>query len=116
MIRIAVLVLCCAALACAQSQFIARCAGCHGEDGLGGGHGPAIVGLASPKAASVEAVRAVILGGIAGTGMPAFSIPESEAEEIAGFVVRLRAPVAGDAAAGERFFLGQGKCSECHRV
>jgi alcohol dehydrogenase (cytochrome c) len=70
-------------------------------------------------------VRVVIQKGIPDGGMPAFQIPDGEADTIAAYVLRLRQPVAaptadaapgGDAAAGERFFRGRGNCGSCHMV
>ena len=54
-----------------KSRYQARCAGCHGEDGTGGGHGPNIVDLSRPRATTVEALSGVILQGIPDAGMPA---------------------------------------------
>ena len=107
-----------------KRQFIARCAGCHGEDGRGGGHGPGIVDKQHPRANSVEAVRSVILDGIPGAGMPSFSIPEEEARAIAGYVMSLKQPAGiqtaakapGDPEAGKRFYDGKGNCASCHMI
>ena len=37
-----------------KRQFQARCVGCHGEDGTGGGHGPNIVDVRRPRATSTR--------------------------------------------------------------
>src|SRR5579883_1737412 len=110
--------------AAGKRLYVARCAGCHGEDGNGGGHGPAIVHRERPRASSLEAVRTVILHGIAGTGMPAFSIPDEEAGAIAAYVMSLKTataahvnpPAPGDPAAGERFYNEKGNCASCHMI
>src|SRR5271168_3740030 len=103
----------------AKRQYQARCAGCHGEDGTGGGHGPSIVDARRPRATSQEAVRNLILNGIPDGGMPAFKISGQEAEAIASYVMTLKQPAAGaavsqatsgDAEAGRRFFAGMGNC------
>jgi PQQ-dependent dehydrogenase (methanol/ethanol family) len=108
-----------------QRQYEARCAGCHGADGTGGGHGPAIAGNSHPQATSAEAIRNVILRGIPNAGMPAFQVDIREAEGIAAYVASLRStvaqsepggPAAGDPVAGERFFLGKGQCGRCHMI
>ncbi|MEO8126763.1 MAG: PQQ-dependent dehydrogenase, methanol/ethanol family [Bryobacteraceae bacterium] len=113
-----------------KQLYQSRCVGCHGEDGLGGGHGPNIVELARPKAVTKEAVREVILKGIPDGGMPAFKVSAKEADGLATFVMTLKAaakapapgasaagtPVPGNAQAGEQFFFGQGGCSTCHMV
>jgi PQQ-dependent dehydrogenase (methanol/ethanol family) len=104
-----------------RRQYEERCAGCHGDDGTGGGHGPAIVNLRRPRAATREAIRAIIRDGIPEGGMPAFPVAGEELDALAARVVRLRAPAAesaaaGDPAAGERFFTGKGNCTTCHMV
>src|SRR6478672_10087209 len=62
-----------------KRQYQARCVGCHGEDGSGGGHGPNIVDVRRPRATTLEAVRALIIKGIPDGGMPAFPMSEAEA-------------------------------------
>src|SRR5215471_19057397 len=109
-----------------KRQFQARCVGCHGEDGTGGGHGPNIVDVRRPRATTREAVRNLILKGIPDGGMPAFPMPDAEADAIAAYVMTLKSPAPGattagetapgDAAAGERFFAGKGNCTTCHMV
>ena len=102
------------------------CVGCHGEDGSGGGHGPSFLDVRRPRATSQEAVRNLILKGIPDGGMPAFKMPDEQADAIAAYVMTSeeagrRRPAAGaaapgDAAAGERFFAGKGNCASCHMV
>jgi PQQ-dependent dehydrogenase (methanol/ethanol family) len=109
-----------------QRPYQARCVGCHGEDGSGGGHGPNIVDVRRPRATSKDEVRDLILKGIPDGGMPPFRIPTGEADAIAAFVMTLKAPgavaaaagtiAAGDPAAGERFFTGKGNCASCHMI
>ena len=135
MIRISTLAICVALFwnqASAQTAeagrrpYQARCVGCHGEDGSGGGHGPNIVDVRQPRATSKNEVRDLILKGIPDGGMPAFQIPAEEADAIAAFVMTLKTPATGaatageaapgDPAAGERFFTGKGNCASCHMV
>lgn len=102
-------------------QFAARCAGCHGADGAGGERGPSIVDGRSSRLRSESALRELIRNGIPGSGMPAFPLAEPVLRAISGFVMSLRAPAsrqppAGNAEAGEKFFRGSGRCSECHMV
>ncbi len=104
-----------------KRPYQARCVGCHGEDGTGGGHGPNIVDVRRSRATSLEAVRSLILKGIPDGGMPAFRISEEEAGAIAAYVMTLKQPASaaapeGNAAAGDRFFAGKGNCSACHTV
>jgi PQQ-dependent dehydrogenase (methanol/ethanol family) len=95
--------------------------GCHGADGTGGGHGPAIVDIRHTRAASKAALRDLIRNGIPDAGMPPFAIAGAELDAIVDYIDVLKAPAAdhaaaGDAAAGERFFTGKGNCSSCHMV
>src|SRR5580693_10236730 len=109
-----------------RRPYQARCVGCHGEDGTGGGHGPNIVDVRRPRATTQEGVRNLILKGIPDGGMPAFQISDAEADAIAAYVITLKAPAAGaatvpkaasgDAVAGERFFATKGDCTSCHMV
>src|SRR5215469_13464753 len=93
-----------------KRAYQARCVGCHGEDGSGGGHGPAIVDLPRPRAVTRDELRRLILNGIPDRGMPAFKMPDAEADAIAAYVITFKRPAAtaavvaapGDAAAGER--------------
>ena len=135
MIRISTLAICVALFGnqtsaqtadASRRPYQVRCAGCHGEDGTGGGHGPNIVDVRRPRATSKNEVRDLILKGIPDGGMPAFQIPFEEADAIAVFVMALKTPAAGAAsageaapgnpAAGERFFAGKGNCATCHMV
>ncbi|MFN0104389.1 MAG: PQQ-binding-like beta-propeller repeat protein [Bryobacteraceae bacterium] len=104
-----------------KRAYLARCVGCHGEDGNGGGHGPGILQVRQSRATSRHAVSDVIRHGIPAAGMPAFPLATAEVEAIADFVWSLKArPAAGaatgDAAVGERFFAGRGKCYDCHMI
>jgi alcohol dehydrogenase (cytochrome c) len=108
-----------------KRAYEARCVGCHGADGTGGGHGPGFVSLARPRATTAEELRGLIVKGIPEAGMPAFRISDAEASAIAAYVRRLREPAGttadgsasgGDPVAGERFFNGPGNCAACHMV
>ena len=114
-------VVCCGLPGLAQTvdsgkrAYLARCAGCHGEDGSGGGHGPGILNTRGSRAAISDVIR----NGLPATGMPAFSLASAEVEAIADFVwtlkgTRVEGPLAGDSAAGERLFAAQ--CVGCHMV
>src|ERR1022692_881970 len=96
MIRISTLAICVALFGnqtsaqtadASRRPYQVRCAGCHGEDGTGGGHGPNIVEVRRPRATSKNEVRDLILKGIPDGGMPAFQIPFEEADAIAVFVM-----------------------------
>src|SRR5204863_10090855 len=81
-----------------KSQYQARCVGCHGEDGTGGGHGPSIVDVPRPLATTQEGIRNLILKGIPDRGMPAFPRPVVEADAIAAYVMTFKP--AGTASRG----------------
>ncbi len=109
-----------------KQQYQARCVGCHGDDGTGGGHGPNIVDVRRPRATTAEAVRNLILKGSPDGGMPAFQISDEEAGAIATYVMGLKQPadanaaavgtLPGDTVAGEQFFAANGNCASCHMV
>ena len=109
-----------------RREFQARCVGCHGEDGSGGGHGPSIVDVRQPRVTSKEMMRDLIRKGIPDAGMPPFPMSDHELDSIATYVMSLKNSAAdvtaksgtalGDAAAGERFFGGKGNCASCHMV
>src|SRR5258708_1351887 len=80
------------ALDTAKAQFQARCSGCHGDDGTGGGHGPNIIDVRRPRATSAEAVRELIRKGIPEAGMPAFPLPAAELDNITAYVMTLKTP------------------------
>ncbi|HEY2379606.1 MAG TPA: c-type cytochrome, partial [Terriglobia bacterium] len=106
-----------------RTDYLARCVGCHGADGTGGGHGPAIVDVPRPRAISKAAVLELIRNGILDRGMPAFQISDEEASAIADYVMFLKSPPktpalvasSGNAAAGERFF-HKNSCGGCHML
>jgi PQQ-dependent dehydrogenase (methanol/ethanol family) len=106
-----------------KRQYLVLCGSCHGEDGSGGGHGPGFLDARRQRATSQGEVRNLILKGIPDGGMPAFKIPDEQADAIAAHVMTLKQPAvkaggaaAGDSMAGERFFFGKGNCASCHMV
>src|ERR1700722_19258909 len=119
--HVAALALLCAGWAAAQDPlFTEKCAVCHGAEAKGGDRGPALANNRRLGARSVEDIAAIVKNGTPG-GMPAFPLPESQIRQLASFVHSLNATAfelkpEGDAAAGEGFFFGQGKCGSCHSV
>lgn len=110
-----------------KKLFIASCAGCHGEDGTGGGLGPGILVVKQSRATSRDALRNLITKGILEVGMPAFPMPAPELESIIDYFYSLKAPSGnqqalgtsapdGDFRAGFQFFNGKGTCSGCHSI
>jgi len=97
-----------------------QCSVCHGADASGSDRGPALTGNRRMRTRSTADIAGIIRNGTPG-GMPPFKLAESEVNALAEFVKSLNqtafesAP-QGDAAAGEQFFFGQGKCGACHMV
>ncbi|MGE5647551.1 MAG: PQQ-binding-like beta-propeller repeat protein [Acidobacteriota bacterium] len=104
-----------------RKQFQARCAGCHGADGMGGERAPAISNTSRAEYDSDKKIRELIRRGIPDAGMPPFQVPEPQFTQLVAFVRSRIGPasesaVAGDAAAGAAFFFGKGRCASCHMV
>src|SRR5262245_33295713 len=104
-----------------SQSFNLRCSGCHGADARGSDRGPALADVRRLRTRSVQQIRDVIQKGIPGTGMPAFDLPASELDALAGLVRSLNGPAAesallGDPTAGEQYFVGRGQCASCHMV
>src|SRR5579864_6726337 len=104
-----------------RSRFNVRCAGCHGQDGLGGERAPAIGHSWRAGSESEAALRDLISKGIPDSGMPAFNVPAAELEQLVAFVRSRVLPLGktalpGDPHAGEALFFGKARCSECHMV
>jgi alcohol dehydrogenase (cytochrome c) len=104
-----------------RSRFNVRCAGCHGQDGLGGERAPAIGRSGRNISEDEAALRDLIRKGIPDAGMPAFNVPSDELAQLVAFVrSRIlplgKVPISGDARAGEALFFGKARCSECHMV
>ncbi len=72
--------------------FVAKCAGCHGEDGTGGGLGPAILNVRNTRVTSRPALRDLIRKGIPEVGMPAFPMPDAELEVVIDYVYLIKTP------------------------
>ena len=105
-----------------RRRFNIRCAGCHGQDGLGGERAPGLGKGSRKRIQTDDAVRGIIVHGIPDSGMPAFDISQPELSQLTAFVrsrvkpLSFTTAVNGDANAGERFFFGKGGCSECQMI
>ena len=102
-------------------RFNIRCAGCHGQDGLGGERAPAIGHGWRSRMESEAAIKNVIVQGIADAGMPAFNVPDAELKQLVAFLQSrvlplAKTPVPGNVRAGEALFFGEGHCAKCHMV
>jgi PQQ-dependent dehydrogenase (methanol/ethanol family) len=104
-----------------RKVYAVKCAGCHGADARGGEYGPPLAGSSRLRGRSISWLRRMIRNGIPSGGMPAFNLPAGELNTLAALVHSLNSPaaeniVAGNRAAGERYFFGKGKCASCHMV
>lgn len=104
-----------------KSVFEAKCATCHGLDGLGGEHAPDIVRRLSMRTLSDEALLNVIHEGITEAGMPSFTNLGKENDQ--GLVAYIRflqgkttgnSVATGDPIRGRNLFFGKAGCSACH--
>src|SRR5450631_903771 len=69
-----------------RTRFNVRCAGCHGQDGLGGERAPAIGQAWRSRTESEATLRDTILHGIPDVGMPAFNVPDAELQQLVAFL------------------------------
>src|SRR3954451_11081446 len=99
--------------------FVRMCAPCHGENAKGG-RGPDLTTGSWKHASGETDLIRIIREGIAGTQMPGFAIPETEARSIVAWLRTLKPktdePVTGNTGSGRQLFFGAGKCSGCHMV
>jgi len=104
-----------------RSRFNIRCAGCHGQDGLGGERAPAIANGSRLGLDNEKALRNLVMHGIPDRGMPAFNVRADELNQLAAFALSRMLPLAktavsGNADAGAALFFGQAHCSQCHMI
>src|SRR5271154_5281184 len=102
-----------------RARFNVRCAGCHGQDGLGGERAPAIGRAWRSRMESEATLRDTILHGIPESGMPAFNVPAAELQQLVAFLQSRVLPlsktaIAGDVRSGQALFFGDAHCGECH--
>jgi cytochrome c oxidase cbb3-type subunit III len=105
-----------------SKAYHANCAQCHGPNGIGVG-GIDLRRGRLPRAATDDALAALVASGIPGTAMPAFRFSADEMRGLVAFVraglgVDANAPPVrlGNAARGRTIFEGEGRCLSCHRV
>src|SRR5258708_17988221 len=103
-----------------QKLFQKSCTSCHGENAKGG-RGPDLTTGQWRWGGSGAAILQNIISGIPGTQMPAFPMPESEAQLIVAYLRSLKSNAPeeapkGDPAAGRKLFFGSAKCSQCHML
>jgi alcohol dehydrogenase (cytochrome c) len=114
-----------------EPLFVAYCGFCHGRDTMGGETGPDLT-RSELVAEDVKGdkIRPLVLSGRPDRGMPALPVSESELTSIVAFVHDQRIKAGsllgarrkvseddlrtGDAAAGQQYFNGAGRCATCH--
>lgn len=100
-----------------KGMFRIYCSACHGIRAQGG-RGPDLTITTRDD----ESLYKVIKHGSPLTEMPGFSesLDEANLWRVVAYIRSAsrpqEAPVAGDAAAGEKYFWGKGSCGACHRV
>ena len=105
-----------------KNIFEAKCATCHGLDGLGGEHAPDIVRRPAVKAFSDEVLLNLIHDGIPEEGMPSFpSISKDDGQAVVAYLRFLQGKETGDSAPGDpvrgkSLFFGKAGCSTCHQI
>jgi cytochrome c oxidase cbb3-type subunit III len=106
--------------AAGKRVFDSQCALCHGIGGSGG-RGPALTRAKMRHAADGSELIDLIVGGLNGTGMPAFwFLGERPVFQVAAYVRSLSAnpqpaTIAGNAAHGKLLYAAKG-CAGCHVV
>jgi cytochrome c oxidase cbb3-type subunit III len=105
-----------------KNIFEAKCATCHGLDGLGGEHAPDIIRRPGVKSLSDQALLGLIHDGIPEEGMPSFSsIGQEGGQAVVAYIRFLQGKSAGDSAPGDpirgkKLFFGKAGCSACHQI
>jgi mono/diheme cytochrome c family protein len=118
-----------AAVTRGRAAFTTYCAACHGPEGRGGVEGTTDL-TRSPIATAADGgaqLDAFLKVGRPERRMPPVAVGDGEVADLSAFLRSVAAPpargggrnvinavVVGDAAAGERYFNGAGKCATCH--
>jgi cytochrome c oxidase cbb3-type subunit 3 len=105
-----------------KNIFEAKCATCHGLDGLGGEHAPDIIHRSAVKSLSDQTLLSLIHDGIPEEGMPSFpSIGQEGGQAVVAYIRFLQGKSAADSAPGDPvrgkdLFFGKAGCSACHQI
>lgn len=105
-----------------EKLYLTQCAMCHGPQGEGGvgegGRGPVLAKPKLARAPGEDALKLIIRGGIAGTGMPGTRLVDAELRDLAAYVRKLgQRPVVdlpGDAKRGAVLYSRD--CATCHTI
>ena len=110
-----------------QKTFVASCGFCHGSRATGGENGPDLVrSVAALRDEGGGQLGPIIRKGNPEKGMPPFPMTDQQISDIAAFLrsrqqaainrnaYQIHNVVTGDAAKGQAYFNGTGKCNTCH--
>lgn len=104
-------------LARGEKLYLTQCAMCHGPQGEGDS-GPILSKPKLARAPDEDALKAIIRGGLAGTGMPGTRLVEAELRDLAAYVRKLgQAPptmLPGDKQRGAVLY--NRDCVSCHMI
>ena len=114
-------------LAHGEQLFKSNCAFCHGSDARGGETGPNLVrDQVVLNDQQGELITPIVQSGIPARGMPKFTLSATDIADIAAWLHNqplsdrgapsLLDVLVGNAKAGESYFAGAGKCTQCHSV
>jgi alcohol dehydrogenase (cytochrome c) len=112
------------AIAAGEKAYAQACQACHGGGGKGSERGPALTSGRFTRGGMDGEIFLNIRNGIKGTAMPGFgALPQEKVWQLVSYIRSISGgsaesgeQVAGNAAAGERVFLGKAKCDGCHGV
>jgi alcohol dehydrogenase (cytochrome c) len=108
------------AIAEGKALFRNECLYCHGPDGKGGGRGPDLTASRLVQGGSDADLYRTVSEGVPGSEMPGSGMRPDEVWNVVAYLRSLgaqpRAPLRGDARAGERVFFEESTCASCHRV
>lgn len=108
-----------------QTLFRSNCSFCHGSDARGGEKGPNLVrDQVVLRDQNGELITPVVQSGIPAAGMPKFALAAGDISDIAAWLHSQPLSdrgmpstldiLVGDARAGEAYFNGAGRCTQCH--
>lgn len=110
-----------------KTAFVSNCGGCHGSNAKGGENGPDLIrSVQVIDDENGNLIGPIVRGARQAQGMPRFDMPQAQLSDIVAFLhegVRAAAErgtykilniVTGNAAAGQAYFNGDGKCNTCH--
>jgi len=108
-------------VAAGHALYNRTCTACHGIDGGEGERAPALVGDRRFFRLSENSIFDTIRGGIPGTAMPPFALPDDDIWRIVVFIRAMRGSasetdVPGNTQQGMAVFTGKGGCLKCHML